>query len=182
MRDPRGGKMFEAIVLAVLKPLVSKLTEDFLNRRRSTVTIAELQDQVIRLMVSHRELEGQVTEARMSVIALTRYLALTQGGIFILNGDRLELATVPLDQRQVLVGHAIEDFNSTVEARLQRQFKRAERTTRQSRSPLPRSSGLAPTHGSVGAAVNSSEALNSFFDNFEEEIMRTRLGREEPSG
>jgi hypothetical protein len=169
--------MIETLVLAVLNPLVSKLTEDFLTRRRNTVHIADLQDQVVRLMASHLQLEEEVTQTRLSVIALTRYLARTQAEVFVLKGDFLQLVTVAPNQRQVLIGHAIQDFSSGVEARLQERLGRSEQTTQQSKSQLSRSTQPDSTRATGGNnAASSSEALNKFFDGFEEEIMRARLG------
>lgn len=163
--------MIEPITLAVLKPLVTKLTEDFLARRRNKVAISELQDQVLRLLMSQRELQFEVTQARMAVVALTRYLALTQAETFVLHRDRLELAIEPPDHRQAVIGHAIEDFNSSVEARLQRQS---------SRMPRQRPVSSLPAKAVTSDVQNASpDALSRFFDDFDEEIMRTRLGREE---
>lgn len=156
-------KMIE-FILAVLAPLVSKLTEDFLDRRRDRVSVVELQDQISRLLASRWQVEADVAQVRMAVIALTRYLARTQGEIFVLRDDLLELSIPSNDRRQETVGHAISDFNSLVEARLNR-----------------RPSLRSPKNPVRDRPVVSSEALNEFFDGFEEGIMRARLGREGPS-
>jgi hypothetical protein len=173
--------MIEQIVLAVLNPLVSKLTDDFLNKRRNTVAIAELQDQVIRLLAGHRELEIEVAQARMAVLSLSRYLALTQGNIFVLRDDRLEVAISPQSERQIVIGHAIDSFSSSVEAHLQRQLGRSSKASAHSGSAVsPPALRSASGEGSMSSKRDrSSEALSKFFDGFEEEIMRARLGREE---
>jgi hypothetical protein len=167
--------MIEAIVLAVLKPLVSKLAEDFLGGRRNKVAIVDLQDQVLLLLRSHRELEIEISQARMAVLALTRYLALTQSETFILRRDPLELAISSNVRELATVDHAIQDFNSSVKARLQKQ---SNRTARSHGTSSPSNFMLGKSSTSH-ATDESSEALNRFFDGFEEEIMRTRLGREE---
>jgi hypothetical protein len=176
-------KMIATIVPAVLGPLVKKLTNDFLNRRRNMVTISELQDQVVRLMASHRELQFEVAQAQMTVIALTRYLAMTQGQAFVFNGDRLELAIGPQGQRETLIGHALSDFNSSVETHVRRQLNSAARTAQQPAPPAySPSSRSIPTEGSAsGAQALSSKALDAFFEGYAAEVMQARLGREDPT-
>jgi hypothetical protein len=167
--------MIETIVLAVLKPLVSKLTEDFLDGRRNKVAIADLQDQVLRLLRSQREMEIEISQARMAVLALTRYLALTQSETFVLRRDPLELVISSKVQELATVDHAIQDFDTSVKARLHRESNRTARS-----HGTPSSSNSVAAKGPTSHARDaSSGALDRFFDGFEEEIMRARLGREE---
>ncbi len=167
--------MIEAIILAVLNPLVTKLTEDFLDRRRNKVAISELQDQVLRFVAQQREMEIEVTQTRMAVLALTRYLALTQAEIFILKPDAIELAINPTKHERAVVGHAIQDFSSSVETHLQRSFRRSQVSRPTSSSFSERSAKANRDH----VQPASAEALDRFFDGFDEEIMRVRLGRED---
>lgn len=171
--------MVTEILLAVLSPFVTKLTEDFLDHRRNTVAVTELQDQIVRLLADHRELQMEVVQARMAVVALTRYLVLTHGETFVLHGDRLELARDPQGRRQTILGHVIEDFSSSVEARVGGRQSRPPEPRRPSR-PLPPQSArpTSTTESADGSRTASAEALKGFFDDFEEEIMRARLGRE----
>lgn len=152
--------MVDAIVLSVLKPFVSKLTEAFLQRRRNKVAIADLQDQVLRLVMSQRELQIEVQQAQQTILALTRYLVLTHADTFIVQQGHLELAAKPVDADRVVVGQAIQGFTSSVEASVQHRSRHA-------RDP----------QSSVVSADTSSEALDRFFDGFAEEIMQARLGR-----
>ncbi len=154
--------MVAELFLAVLSPFVSTLTEHFLNGKQEKVPVARLQDQVIRLMASQRELEIQVEDARRAVFTLTRYLAFSQGEIFAFHDNRLELAIKSPGQRQVIIGHAIEDFNYSVMSRVQ--VKRNRQVTSR---PEP----------VAGSSIASSEALDRFFEGFEEEIMKERQGR-----
>ncbi|MDH2430412.1 hypothetical protein [Sphaerisporangium sp. TRM90804] len=158
--------MVAELVLAVLYPFVGKLTEDFLNRRRKGVDIAEIQEQVVRLMASQRAVETELADARVTVLALTRHLVRTQGQTFVLHGDRLELLAG--QEPGSGVGPVIERFSSSVEQRLH---------TRRAASGPPHVPARAPAAAPVSAA-DSAEALNSFFDGFEEEIMRARRGQE----
>ncbi|MBV9011135.1 MAG: hypothetical protein JO281_23045 [Pseudonocardiales bacterium] len=155
-------KIITKVIFAVLSSLVKKLTENFLDGRRDKVSVRDLQDQVIRLVASHSQMQTEVTRIRMTVIALIKYLALTQGEVFILHDDDLlELAVLASDQRMEMIGYAIGNFDTLVKARLNQR--------RSLRSPKEQASN-SPTV--------ASEALNKFLDGFEEEIMRARLGRE----
>lgn len=172
--------MVAEIILSVLSPFVTKITEDFLGRRRATVAVADLQDQVVRLMASHRELEIEVAQARLAVVALTRYLVMTQGEIFALQGDHLTLEIKPRRRRQVILGQVLDDFSSSVESSIsKRQTLRPEFSpdTPPQPSPLTRSASKNDSTNETPAAPN--KALSGFFDGFEEEIMRARLGQEE---
>lgn len=169
-----------ALLNAVLSPFVRKLTENFLNRQRNTVGVAELQDQVTRLLDSQRDLEFENTQARMVVLAFARYLAHTQREIFVLKNDRLEIVTRPPSEREEFIEHAIDNFAISLEARLKRRADgspEAAQPRPPSHSASSRSTSSESSTGAVGVAT--SEALNKFFEGFEEEIMRTRLGRVE---
>lgn len=157
----------EQLIIAVLQPMLVKLTEYFLEKRRSSVTITELQNQVLQLLATQSDLQIEVINARMAVIALSRYLSLTHQEIFFLRGESLELAVVEQEQRQALIAPAIKDFGRSVEARLeQKQRRLATQGNSQRATPVVRHK--IPQH--------ESDALNQFFDGFEEEIMRARLG------
>lgn len=152
------------IVAAVLSPLVSKLTEDFLRRRRNAVKITELQHQVVDLLASQRRLEVEAAQARLTVLALTRYLALSQHDIFVVHEDLLELAIAPGGENTAVIGGAIDRFNSSVEAHVARRHRLAVESPPQSPERSARRQAEA-------------DSLNRFFDGFEEEIMQARLGR-----
>lgn len=160
----------ETLIVAVLQPMVAKLTEYFLDKRRSSVTIAELQNQVLQLLETQRDLQFEVASARMAVIALSRYLSLTHREIFLLRGESLELAVAEQEQRQALVAPAIRDFSQSLEARFAR--KNSQFASRVNDS---REGQIAPP-SRPEAVRSTSDALSKFFDGFEEEIMRARLG------
>src|SRR5262245_20166029 len=164
------------VALAVLTPFVTKLTEDFLDRRRGTVDTAELQGQVVRLMGDHRELEIEVAQTQKAVIALTRYLAYTQGKAFVFKGDRLELAINAEGQRDEIVANAIGNFKRAVE---EMRAQRGGHAPGASEQPRPQSSQPKPSGNSTSdRRAASPEALERFFEGFEEEVMKTRLGQE----
>lgn len=157
----------EQLIIAVLQPMLVKLTEYFLEKRRSSVTITELQDQVLQLLATQRDLQIEVINARMAVLALSRYLSLTHQEIFFLRGESLELAVAEQDQRQALIAPAIKDFGLSVEARLEHKRRRfVTQDNYQKVTPVARPE--IPQY--------ESDALGQFFDGFEEEIMRARLG------
>jgi hypothetical protein len=162
--------MMEQLLFVVLQPMVAKLTEYFLDKRRGSVTIAELQNQVLQLLAAQRDLQIEVTKARLAVIALSRYLSLTHQEIFLLRGESLELAVAEQDHRQALVAPAIRDFNQSVQARL----------ARQSNQSMTRGDDSCKTRAALPsrpeAGQSAPDALSEFFDGFEEEIMRARLG------
>lgn len=181
-----GGSMTDpvtiAVLNAVLSPFVSKLTDNFLNRQRNTVTVAELQEQVTRLLDTQQDLVIESMQARMVVLAFARYLARTQREIFVLRDDhRLEVISRPPSEREDLVERAIEDFTLSLETRLRQNEARRSREAAQPwpppRSPRSRSTSSQTPPSTVGVAT--PEALNKFFDGFGEEIMRARLGRAE---
>jgi hypothetical protein len=165
------------VALAVLTPFVSKLTEDFLDRRRGAVKTAELQDQVVRLMGDHRELEIEVAQTQKAVIALTRYLAFTQGEAFVFKGDRLELAISADGQRDEVVGNAIGNFHRAVAEICAQRGGRPPGAPGQPRpqSSQPKASGSSTSDSRAA----SPDALDRFFEGFEEEVMKARLGQEE---
>lgn len=160
----------EQLLIAVLQPMISKLTEYFLEKRRNSVTIAELQNQVLQLLETQRDLGIEVTKARLAVIALSRYLSLTHQEIFLLRGGSLELAVAEQAQRQALVAPAIRDFGQSVEARL---VKRMNSST--TRGYHSRKAWTAPPARPVITPAESA-ALAEFFNGVDEELMRTRLG------
>lgn len=158
---------------AVLSPFVSKLTDNFLNRQRNSVAVTELQDQVARLLDSRDDLEIESIQTRMAVLAFARNLAFTQHDIFVLKGDRLEVLGRPSSGREELIERAIDDFSLSLEARL----KRIEARRAREAEPYPRPTFTPGPPSNVGVAT--PEALAKFFDGFEEEVMRARMGRDE---
>lgn len=150
------------ILLGVLSPFISTVTEDFLARRRDAVPLSELEDQVIRLAAGQRNMENELVQIRQAVVVLTRFLAEYGAETFSYQGERLELAGGLDERRQVVVGQVIESFEQEVTAQVQARRQRQRR-------PEPRPIPAGPT----------SDQLKGFLDGFEEEIRRARLGQED---
>ena len=177
--------MVTEIILAVLSSLVTTLTEDFLGRRRDDVSVSELQNQVVDLMADQHALRFEIAEARVTVLALTRYLAFTHGEAFVLNDDRLRLVAEPSqDRRQVILGEVISDFDSSVRERVGRRAERRRGLPRPAspRPPGPASSAPRASSRETDAPITSEAALEAFFDGFDEEVLRARLGQGEHNG
>ncbi|MGI8330487.1 hypothetical protein ACRYCC_11030 [Actinomadura scrupuli] len=151
------------ILLGVLSPFISTVTEDFLARRRDAVPLSELEDQVIRLAAGQRHMEDELVQIRQAVVVLTRFLAEYGAETFSYRGERLELAGGLDERRQVVVGQVIESFEQEVTAQVQARRQRSRRR------PEPREIPAGPT----------SDQLKGFLDGFEEEIRRARLGQED---
>jgi hypothetical protein len=163
----------EQIIIALLPSMAKKLAEYFLDKRRNSVTIKELQDQILQLLEVQRGLQIEATQARLAIMALTRYLALTQQETFLLRGGSLELAAGDRGKGRALVEPAIRDFSHTVQARIERQNRRSTRLTS---VPKNRATISSATPVQRTVSPEESKALGVFFEGFEEEIMRTRLG------
>jgi hypothetical protein len=106
-------------------------------------------------------------------MVLTRYLALTQQETFLLRGGSLELSVENNSQGRASVEPAIKDFSHAVQARIERQNQRSAHLPGASKNRAAISSAT-PVQRTV--SPDGSKALDDFFDGFEEEIMRTRLG------
>jgi len=172
-----------ALISYVLGPFVSKVTENFLGRQRNTVSVAELQDQVSRLLESQRELNVENAKTRVAVLFFARHLARTHGETFALTDDRLELVAKDTGRREEIVEHALGGFSSSVEARL---MERAGKSPGAAHvRPVSPPTSSRPPHPETSTATvgtATSEALNRFFEGFDKEIMDARLGRGERDG
>ena len=171
--------MWWAIIQQVLPPLLGQLTNGFLEGRRNSLTVAELQAQVVRLLVDQRQMEVDIEKANLTVLALARFLANSQRKTFVLyDDDRLELNVSRLGPREDEVGQALEDFYVDIERLAFRRAgippakpQRAESPSPpESRRPRPKAT---PPREPLAA---TPKALSTFFDGFEEEILRARLG------
>lgn len=169
--------MITAIIGAVLPPLIRELTDDFLDRRRDRVTVAELQHQVTHLLISQRQVEIELTQVRMAVLALTRYLAVTQNETFVFQNDQLELASPPPARQPAAISKAIEDFHASVEARVNQSRKPPSKIDVKLRPNTLAPNSLSAASKSPSAV--SADALARFFDGFDEEVMRERLHHSE---
>lgn len=201
--------MTEHPALEALGPLIDALGDNFLAQQRDMVTVAQLQDQVIQLLVADTGPDIDVGRVKMTVFTLIRLLATTQHRVFRLSGDRLWVLSEPQAQRQILIEDAIDDFDDDVEARLRRHSGRSAEPAPQSQtapvagrpprrrprrnvtrtSPAPAPAPVpVPKSGpgenrnmpaGPGSQQSSDPALDAFFDGFHEEILRARLGRTE---
>jgi len=191
------GTVVWGLIQLVLPPLVSQLTEGFMDRRRDGVTVDELQRRVIDILVNQRAMEYEMTDMRMTVLALTRYLANSQRDTFVLYGDdRLELAVGSQPPRAAEISQALAEFQETMEELVRRRAggsvgPRADGarhspvgSRQQERAPLAPAVPVPRRYARSAEAEPlevTPEALSSFFDGFDEEIMRARLGRDAPN-
>jgi hypothetical protein len=175
-RKDGGKKMPAHIALAVLEPLVGKLTDAFLRKKRQSVAVAELQDQVVQMLANQQKAEVEIRAAQLAILSLTRYLAMTQPNIFVLRGDRLEISAGPNGNGiEPSIGDALSAFNASVEHQVHQRIDPATITP-----PAPNPS-VPPRQLQKGVApppCTDEEALNRFFEDFDREIMRTRLGEQ----
>ena len=176
--------MWWAIIQQVLPPLLGQLTNGFLEGRRNSVTVAELQAQVVRLLVDQRQMEIDIEKANLTVLALTRFLANSQRKTFVLyDDDRLELNVSRRGTREDEVGRALEDFYVDIERLAFRRAGIPPAKPQRGETPSPRGETPSPPESWRPKATSAREplaatpkALSTFFDGFEEEIMRARLG------
>ena len=148
--------MVAEIFLAVLPPLFGKLTEAFLGNRHQSVDLAQLQEEVARLVRSQRELAVELSEYQRATAHLVRYVARSRRDVFVFHGGQLVLAEQALQRDDLR--ELIDGMGADLERRLRQ---------RQARPPI--------------ADRQSASALDAFFDGFEEEVTRARLGHEDGS-
>jgi hypothetical protein len=170
--------MWWAIIQQVLPPLLGQLTNGFLEGRRNSVSVAELQAQVVRLLVDQRLMEIDIEKANLTVLALTRFLANSQRNTFVLyDDDRLELNVRRRGTREDEVGRALEDFYVDIERLTFRRAGIPPAKPQRAETPSPPESWQPKATSASEPLAATPKALSTFFDGFEEEIMRARLGR-----
>jgi hypothetical protein len=157
----RGAPVVGEVILAVLPSFVSRLADEFLGRKRKNVEIAVLQAQVAQ-MAAQIAITQQATiieraTAERVVSVLTRYLTLSHGESFFIDGNKLAIT------RGIKPGHetlrrAIDDFGVAV------QNKAATR-------PQP----VAATPPQNAAESQTVRTLANLFDDVDEELLRMRL-------
>lgn len=149
--------MITELLVGVLQPFITKVTEEFLRRRRDAVDMRVLQDQVAQLVAAQYASSVAAAEVRRAVMVLTRYLVVTSGNMFLIedDGDELRLATRFDRERDDALRPAIRNFDHLLRQEIRRRQL-------------------------VSAELGSSEksALDGFTDGFAEEILDLRLGRE----
>jgi hypothetical protein len=161
--------MVGEILLAVLPSLVSTLTDQFLNRKRDTVDLTDLQQQVTQLAINQQAVSAEAEHARRAVKVLVRYLTVAEKATFLLRGDHLELAEGVAGRPDNDLARVLQEFGTAVEGQVRQ------------RPPKLRSSVPGSSPSGAGEAVGDDrleQALEHFFDGFDEEIRRARLGHE----
>jgi len=150
--------MLSSTIAAVLPSVAGKITEGFIQRKRTKIAITELQDQVVQLLASNRQLQIEAQETRLAVLALARYLAMTQAEVFALRDGQLALASAARDNasQKIAIESAIHNFSSRVESHPQ--SRRQQLIPARTPTPTP------------------AKAPRDFIDGFNEEVMRARTG------
>jgi hypothetical protein len=161
--------MVGEILLAVLPSLVSTLTDQFLGRKRGSIDLTDLQQQVTQLAINQQVLSAEADQARRAVKVLVRYLTVAERETFLLRGDHLELAEGVAGRPDNDLARVLQEFGTSVEGQVRQ------------RQPKLRSSAPGPSPSGAGEAVEDDrleQALEHFFDGFDEEIRKARLGHE----
>lgn len=163
--------MVGEIIIAVLPSLVSTLTQHFLGRNRDPVDVSNLQDQVARMAADQKALAADAEQAREAVRILVRYLTIAQNDTFLVRAGQLQLTEEMAHQPNRKLAQSIQEFGTTVEKQVRQRQER----------PQPKMSAPEPTDSSGAKAGHDDElaqALDRFFDGFEEEIQQARLRSE----
>jgi hypothetical protein len=169
--------MIAEILMATMPSLVMRLADEFFDKRRDSVDVRELQEQVARLVVEKNALSCELGEIRRAVLVLARYLALTRQDAFMLEADQLSLTDRFQSERETKVAPVIVDFGERVEQRLQQRQECATEAFRRRHSTR----FVEPAIVSI-PVVKSSEpdAVDNFLAGFGEDVLDMRLGRNRP--
>ncbi|VVJ14988.1 Uncharacterised protein [Amycolatopsis camponoti] len=170
MRD--WGGMIAEIITAAVPTLVTRLADEFFAKRRDSVDVGELQEQVARLVAEKTSLGCELAEIRQAVLVLARYLAVTRQDVFVLETDHLALTERFRIDREKTVVPVIDDFRTRVERSVERRQNNAIESFRR------RAEGL-PGRGEIAPAVIEGRAVDDFLSDFSEEVLRLRTGRDE---
>jgi hypothetical protein len=173
-RDWEG--MIAEIFTATLPALVSRLVDEFSAKRRDSVNVRELQEQVARLTAAQNSLRHNLAEVEHVVLILTRYLALTRQDAFALTGDRLVLTEPFRREREAVVAPVMTDFGARVELSIERRQKHIIESFRRQQTAelVERDEQATDSADRFGTARTSRD----FLESFAEEVLDMRLGRE----
>jgi hypothetical protein len=171
--------MIAEIFTAALPALVTHLTDTFSTRRRDSVDVRELQEQVARLAATQNSLQGNLAEVEHAVLILTRYLALTRQDAFSLAGEQLVLAEQFRSRREAVVTPVMTDFGARVEQSIEKHQNQAIEAFRRQQSSAP----TAPAERDMPWPNSpqhrgGTRSPHDFLDTFAEEVLDLRLGRE----
>ncbi|GAA2377093.1 hypothetical protein [Dactylosporangium salmoneum] len=104
----------EALSL-ICPPMISKLTEELVNRRSTKVRLAELEDAVRRMVDAQRETAMENAELRRMIMILVRMLVVANPELFWRDAEVLavsppqrELVPIALGQYTTTLHHAVE--------------------------------------------------------------------------
>lgn len=168
--------MIAEVLTATLPALVLRLTDEFSAKRRDSVNVRELQEQVAQLMAAEKSLRYNLAEVEHVVLILTRYLALIRRDAFALTGDQLVLTEPFRSERGAVAAPVMTDFGARVVHSIERRQSHAIESFRrqQSAAPAERDEQHADSADRRGAARTSRD----FLESFAEEVLDMRLGRE----
>jgi hypothetical protein len=167
--------MIAEIITAAVPTLITRLADEFFAKRRDSVDIGELQEQVARLVAERNALGCELEEIRHVVLVLARYLALTRQDVFVLRTDHLALTEQYRIDREVTVVPVIDDFRMRVEQSVvRRQNSAIESFRRRQTEELAKQEEIA----SAQPIPVKAGAVDDFLSDFSEEVLRLRTGRE----
>ncbi|HEY3480872.1 MAG TPA: hypothetical protein VGL02_18415 [Streptomyces sp.] len=123
----------EEVFLAALPPFTRSLTDGFVEQRRATVSITELQDRVVTL-VAFPERGPDEIRTRHAVRFLIRYLARSQERYFFIESDQLH-HRVPEPADDGETRRVIVEFSHDVDRRIRGGYE--ERRAQEHRTSRP---------------------------------------------
>jgi argonaute-like protein implicated in RNA metabolism and viral defense len=166
--------MIAEILMATMPSLVMRLTDEFFTKRRDSVDVCELQEQVARLVVENNTQACELAEVRHAVLVLARYLVLTRQDAFMLEADQLTLTDQFLLDRETKVPPVIVDFGARVEQRIQQRQDHDIEVFRRRQSAGSVEQEMVPS-----PVLKHSETVvaDNFLAGFTEEVLDMRLGR-----
>lgn len=164
-----GALLLYDVLEVVVAPFIQAVTAEFLTKRRISVEMSELKQEVLHLAQAQGSLAANVAEANRAVAVLVKVL--TARRLFRTEDDTLVLADVLTDDESSLEDlrflRHLDEFESRVTVMMREQASRQTGDTgaaRQKPNPAP-----APRKSNVDAA------LSQFFEGFDDELRQERL-------
>lgn len=157
----------------VLPPMISRLTEELVNRRSTKIRLTQLEDDIRHMLAGQQQLAINDIQLRRTVEVLVRLLTRRNPGLFYRQTDALMVTNAPetsspdSSQLSIALSQYIEDVTAAVERRRQRIASTLAGSVPSDDPPgRPRS---------ASGMLTIDDALEEFGRDFDERIAQRRL-------
>lgn len=164
--------LVEAIGL-VFPPMISRLTEQLVNRRGTKVRLTQLEDDVRRMLTAQQQATIQQAELHRIINVLVRLLITSNPQLFNRHADALVVKSGPEASRPDIeqLSNALSRYIAEVTAAIER---RHQRIAPMPAVPAPSKNSTEPPRPALGVST-IDDALDEFGRDFDEQIAQRRL-------